>query len=265
MKRLLSILIASVIFINFTFTGIANASMSINTTSLNQGVVGIQYNLQADKRTRLLIENKNGRYVYDLMNSKAEQFPLQLGNGEYTISVVENTVDNKYRVVSREKVNLQLADEKNIYLNSIQIIKWDRSMKSIVTAQELTKAAKTDLEKVEIIYDFIVNRVKYDYDKVNKLPVNYVPNIESTFYSNAGICYDYAALFAGMLRSVGVPTKLVMGNTTYVNEYHAWNEVYVEGLGWLIIDTTVDAALKASNKNYSMIKDTANYAGDKVF
>jgi len=30
-----------------------------------------------------------------------------------------------------------------------------------------------------------------------------------------------------MLRSVGVPAKMVKGYTTNFKEYHAWNEVYV--------------------------------------
>ncbi|MNV81246.1 hypothetical protein D3C71_1748990 [compost metagenome] len=61
-----------------------------------------------------------------------------------------------------------------------------------------------------------------------------------------------------MLRSLNIPTKLVMGNSTYVNKYHAWNEVYLNGK-WNIIDTTVDSGLKKINKKFDMIKKSSDY------
>ena len=47
-----------------------------------------------------------------------------------------------------------------------------------------------------------------------------------------GICFDYAALMAGMLRSQGVPCKLITG---WVDNgaYHAWINVWTEKDGWV--------------------------------
>ena len=46
-----------------------------------------------------------------------------------------------------------------------------------------------------------------------------------------GICFDYAALMTAMLRSQGIPSKLVVGyaGTTY----HAWISVWTEENGWV--------------------------------
>ena len=46
-----------------------------------------------------------------------------------------------------------------------------------------------------------------------------------------GICFDYAALMTGMLRSQGVPCKLVVGYAG--TAYHAWISVWVDGKGWI--------------------------------
>ena len=46
-----------------------------------------------------------------------------------------------------------------------------------------------------------------------------------------GICFDYAALMTGMLRSQSVPCKLVVGYAGDV--YHAWISVYSEKDGWI--------------------------------
>ena len=47
----------------------------------------------------------------------------------------------------------------------------------------------------------------------------------------SGICFDYAALMTGMLRSQGVPCKLVVGYAGTV--YHAWISVWTAEHGWV--------------------------------
>ncbi|MNE59256.1 Transglutaminase-like superfamily protein [compost metagenome] len=93
---------------------------------------------------------------------------------------------------------------------------------------------------------------------------DYIPNNDSTLLSNKGICYDYASLFATMLRSEGIPTKLVMGNTSYVSTYHAWNEVLLNGK-WVTIDTTVDAGLAKNNKDVGLTKVASKYSAAKFY
>lgn len=67
-----------------------------------------------------------------------------------------------------------------------------------------------------------------------------------------------------MLRSVNIPTKLVMGYSSYVTVYHVWNEVMLNG-NWVIIDTTVDAGFYKSKKSVSMIKSTSKYNAEKYY
>ena len=52
-----------------------------------------------------------------------------------------------------------------------------------------------------------------------------------TLATGKGICFDYAALMVGMLRSQGVPCKLVVGYAG--KEYHAWVSVWTEESGWV--------------------------------
>ena len=46
-----------------------------------------------------------------------------------------------------------------------------------------------------------------------------------------GICFDYAALMAAMLRSQSIPTRLVTGYAG--TAYHAWIDVWSETEGWI--------------------------------
>ncbi|HBQ63545.1 MAG TPA: hypothetical protein DD727_01170 [Clostridiales bacterium] len=63
----------------------------------------------------------------------------------------------------------------------------------------------------------------------------------STFYKRKGLCFDKAALFAAMCRSVSIPCRLVtgLGYTGSAWEEHAWNSVFLPEEGkWIDLDTT---------------------------
>ena len=63
------------------------------------------------------------------------------------------------------------------------------------------------------------------------MEAGYLPDIDSTLSSGTGICFDYAAVMASMLRSLGIPTKLTIGYSASVR--HAWVDVYIESIGWV--------------------------------
>ncbi len=57
-----------------------------------------------------------------------------------------------------------------------------------------------------------------------------------------GVCQDHAHLFIACCRSVGVPARYVSGylysgDTTHAAS-HAWADVWIEGEGWVSIDST---------------------------
>lgn len=227
--------------------------------NIDKGIIGVQYDHIDSKPIKVMIEKAGNRYTYS-MNSKKEEFTLQMGNGDYEVSLLENVQGNKYRVLHQDTINLNIEDERQAFLGSVQMIKWNSSTKAVQKAQELVKGLKSDEEKIEKIYQYIVNNVRYDYEKAKNLPLGYLPEVDRVFMDNTGICYDYASLFAAMARSVGIPTKLVTGYADNVEEYHAWNEVYMASKNqWVIIDTTVDAQYIAANKTVNMIKDSEKY------
>ena len=139
-------------------------------------------------------------------------------------------------------------------------------MEIINKAEELTKDLKTDKEKVVAIYNFVVNTFSYDYDKIKNIDTTYVPDIDKVYQSKEGICYDYSAVLAAMLRSQNIPTKLKKGYSDLVNGYHAWNEVYLSDENrWIVIDSTYDSVLKKSSKKFTMEKDSQKYKASREY
>lgn len=238
--------------------------INIDKSKLDSGIIGINYHAAKSVATKVLISKDNVEYYYNLKSS--DKFPLQLGDGEYKVFVLENVAGNQYKVVGNEVVSLKLSNPNDVFLQSNQIINWHENMDAIRKAKELTVQTQSDQEKVAAIYNYIVNNVKYDYVKANNIDAGYLPSIDGIFKTSQGICYDYAALFAAMARSAGVPTKLLMGRKNDIAGYHAWNQVYLKSANkWVTIDITYDSVYVQKGLGIAMIKDASEYSIEQQY
>ncbi|HYF75354.1 MAG TPA: transglutaminase-like domain-containing protein, partial [Candidatus Nitrosocosmicus sp.] len=164
--------------------------------------------------------------------------------GEYTIQVMVNEYDRKYsygpsiRIENSRELNKYLIPAKHIESNEEIIIS---------TAEEITKACSSDAEKVKAIYDWVVDNIDYDYEKLSKHNMGQYDNrygAVNTLNTRKGVCYDYSTLVAALARSVGIQAKVVEGdlNQGMLKGFHAWNEVFIpEQDRWINIDTTIGA------------------------
>lgn len=204
---------------------------------------------------RVMVEKSGEKYYYSLNNSQ-ELLPAQLGNGAYTVKILKNIGGTKYRVLKTSKLDVKNAGN-DVYISSSQPVYWEeKDLRNLANA--LMKDSITDEDKVKAAYKYVTENISYDNDKIRRIDTSYVPSVSSTISSRTGICYDYAALFAGLLRSEGIPTKLVKGYGKFSKEYHAWNEVYVNDK-WQVVDTTYDAAAVKAGANLIMYKALKDY------
>lgn len=258
-KRIIAL---TLIIVLLSSTIVHGQNSYIDKSNINSGVIKVDY--QSNKAVAVRVTKDNESYDYVLNGNN--DIPLQSGDGEYTVLVLENVEGTKFKQIAKENVVLKSKNEKDVYLQSIQMINWNKEMAAIKKAEELTKNAKSDKEKVEAIYNYIVKTIKYDNNKATKANINYIPNIDETFSTQDGICYDYASLFAAMTRSQGIPTKLLMGRKNDIKDYHSWNQVYLKDTDkWITIDTTYDAEFVQNNISISMIKDNSEYKIEKTY
>lgn len=228
---------------------------TIDTARADQGVVTVNYVPQG-KRLKVTVAKGSRSYAYNYNQSAS--FPLQMGEGTYTVRLLENTSGNGYRMVASETFVANIADTNAVYLQSIQLADWRADQAATLKAQALTKGLTTDLEKVKAIHSYVVNNFDFDRAKLGKLTSDYIPSVDRFYAEKSGICYDFTSLLAAMLRSAGVPTKVVKGYGTHVQGYHAWNEVLIDGT-WRIIDSSTDAQLHDAGLKVDMFKDANDY------
>lgn len=248
---------AKVFIIAFTVLSFSNVGYSqgfVDDSKIDKGIIRVDFN--TDKRSKLIISKDKITRTYDF--NKNSYCPLQLGNGKYKISIWELKSGSTYKKIKDFYVELEIEDQTLPFLQSIQMVEWNNGNKAIIKGKDLNKAAKTDLEKINNVYNYITKNVKYDFVKAKNIGNIYTPNIDKIIEEKTAICYDFAVLNAAMLRSQGVPTKLVTGYRKDISSYHAWNEVLVDGQ-WKVVDATYDSAYAQKNRKISLFKNALDY------
>ena len=238
---------------------------SATIENANDGTVKLTYNNEYDEKVKLLVQLTGGtQYKYDIPKGNVDiNIPLTQGNGEYKLILCRNISGTKYAVVQTVSVTQKLANDNDAFLSSSYIIDWNKTNEAIKKAQTLASKGSNNNDKIKYIYEFVVKNYTYDYEKANNIndiakTIAYIPNVSKVYSEKKGICYDYSVLLASMLRSVGVPTKVVTGYTPNATVYHAWNNVYVNSK-WNVIDSTYDAQMYRAKKSYSMYKNHNDY------
>lgn len=265
--NMLKVLIALLISVTLMSGPVPKTNNEFDNSRVPDGSVGTRYIPATEKRVKTRVQRDDGKYDYDLFGRISfEYFPLQLGNGNYQVIIFENIQGTKYRAAKSQTIEADIKAPLKVFLASIQTVNWNEDMDAIKKAAKLTEGLSTDREKIDAIYRYVVENISYDYDKINNIPTTYVPDIDEIIRDGKGICYDYSAVFAAMLRSQGIPCKLIKGYSTNVKGYHAWNEVYLADEDrWAIVDTTYDSVLIRGGKKIGMEKQPSQYSKSREY
>lgn len=252
-----------------------NSKVVIDYSNTENGYVMIKFSANTNKKLKSQVKGPTSVYTYTLKQGEWEVFPLSDGNGKYQVSVFENVKDTKYAVAGSVSFDVKLKDEFAPYIIPNQYVDYSDAVNTIEKAKELTKDITDPLEKVKTVYDFVVKNFTYDKEKAATVKSGYLPVLDSVLEAKKGICFDYAALMTGMLRSQGVPCKLVVGYAG--TAYHAWISVWTEKTGWIDatiyfdgeawhrMDPTFASSAKQSEEIMKYIGDGSNYTEKYIY
>lgn len=113
MKKSISLLLLITLLFSASFSTFASSNNMVLMEE--QGVIAVQLSKPATVKTLLLVEKDGIRYTYPLVDQQMSQFPLQLGNGEYTVRIMENIESNKYKVLDQSKIILSLKTQNTVF------------------------------------------------------------------------------------------------------------------------------------------------------
>ncbi|MBD5117849.1 MAG: hypothetical protein HDT37_01835 [Clostridiales bacterium] len=177
-----------------------------------------------------------------------QTIPLSKGSGRYDFTIgpiydiTKNALEKYEKYECRGNtligyVTADMADPDAVFLISNLYVDYENSPNAVAKAKELTKDCKTEAEKITAIYNFVSGALTYDHalynaDKAAQKTHHDASarqaardlNPDHILASGKGVCEHYAILMAAMLRSVGVPCKMVSGESHFNGEWegHAW-------------------------------------------
>ena len=231
-----------------------NTSARIDYSNTADGYVMVKYTESTSQRIKVQVKGPTTTYTYNLTVGEWEVFPLSDGSGDYQIVVYRNVTGSKYAAVLSLSTRVALSDEFAPFLRANQYVDYEAAPNAMAVAAELTASLTNPLKKVEAVYDYVVKGLSYDKELASTVQSGYLPVLDEVLEKKKGICFDYAALMTGMLRSQGVPCKLVVG---YAGKaYHAWISVWVEGSGW------VDGAIWFDGSSWQRMDPTFASSGN---
>ncbi len=242
----------------------ANGAL-IDVSHLAEGYVAASATSTSHLKFQISGSSSGLEYYYDLPSDGTPiSVPLSLGNGTYTFTVWENTSGQRYvELGSVADVQVTLADEFQPFVRPSVYCDYSAQSAAVSLADSLCSNAQNQGDALAAVYNWIVDNIAYDEDKAATLAdaTGYVPSPDATVNAGSGICFDYASLAAAMLRSQGIPCKIVTGTVSPDNIYHAWNMVYIDG-------TWVSAGIDVKQGTWTRIDTTfaagagSSYAGD---
>ncbi|MDR0357835.1 MAG: transglutaminase-like domain-containing protein [Clostridiales Family XIII bacterium] len=240
----------------------------VDFSNADDGYVMVRYEGN-DSKVKVQITFSDGEpYTYDLKpNADFTAFPLSLGSGDYDVGVFTNIEGNKYAQATKRTITAEISDEFSPFLRPNQYVYYTPDSEAVAMARDICEGVKSELGATENLFLYVVENVSYDYEKAETVQSGYLPNVDETLRSGAGICFDYASLTSAMLRSQGIPCKLVIGYAG--SAYHSWIRVYSRETGevagviefrageWSRMDPTFTAGGSKADPN--TIGDGTNY------
>lgn len=240
----------------------------VDLSAVSQGYVAVS--AKSEKRLKFQVIKDEVDYRYNLASDGTPSiFPLQMGDGEYQFRVMENVEDTSYVPLYKTSCTVTLEDEFQPFLRPSDYVNYTQHSNCVRKAEEIAGNCGTALEVVSGVYSYICDTVTYDREKASTIQSqkDYLPDLDDTLRTGKGICFDYASLAAAMLRSQGIPTKMVFGNVSPDDLYHAWNMFYTEETGWVTVDFEVsegwnrlDLTFSANGTDRNFIGDGSNYS-----
>ncbi len=131
----------------------------------------------------------------------------------------------------------------------------DKKVDELIQSFKFTNTTNT-YTKIKTTYDYICKNTKYASSKSNVI----VYSAYSALINKKAVCQGYASLLYKVLRTMGLSTRVIAGQSTFSGETHGWNIVKL-GSYYYNVDSTWDSSLYHKGKKYSYFLKGDSFSG----
>lgn len=196
----------------------------------------------------LSLEPHEHNWIFALDWPSHWDLPRGVLTSDYTL-VQPDPVSHPIDVETTSYTKVQSSEPlNNLWRRRDVALPPNRNPRTLQLAQSLRGAYPQDLEYMRAVLDMFTQQAFYYTLYPPKLSDDSVD--EFLFDTKRGFCGHYASAFATLMRAVGIPARVVTGYqggtfNRFANYWivrqsnaHAWDEVWIEGRGWLRVDPT---------------------------
>lgn len=220
-----------------------NKNVLIDYSNVAEGYVFITYTGEVCQNCKVQIVYGEKEQHFNLPGDGTQKaFPLCFGDGYYQIDVFRHAFDDNYIKVTKPEnfdVIVELNDPLAPWLYPNTYADYGPESECVKLAARLCAGARTYAERVKTVTDYITKKITYDKELAERVQTEkwWLPVPDEVIAAGKSICFGFSSLGAGMLRPLGIPTKICVGYTKLTPGLHAWNEVFIAG-AWQILDLT---------------------------
>lgn len=233
---------------------LGSSPLTLDISNITQGYLTAVSDSQ-DQKMNVQLTDENGTvYSYFISPGESAVIPFSSGSGNYQICCYQQIDGTQYAALFANTLEVSLENEFLPFLYPNQYVNFSPESEASKLALSMVSEDTSDVDALQAIYDYVTENLTYDYDLADTVESGYLPDVDATLESKKGICFDYAALTAAMLRSRDIPCKLQIGYSGTVK--HAWVSVYIRSKGW------VDKAVEFSGDSWSRMDPTFDSNSD---
>lgn len=240
----------------------------ISTDRIDEGYVAVRYVGTTDKKLKVRVAKGDDLTYYVVEPNQEYRFCFPYGAGTYEVVLFENTTGTRYRRLIDKKIEVTDAEYEMSLVCPATYYNYEKVSGVNLTSSELWDSGKSDRENAKAVFDWVTKNLTYDTVRMNFVESGYLPDLSLVCEERKGLCLDYAAMYASMLRSQGVPCQIVVGyeGSSGSKQCHAWCRAYLDG-EWVLIDPTFGSGRYASRYTYFDMNDRmmSHYQMDYVF
>lgn len=140
------------------------------------------------------------------------------------------------------------SDLKKKYTQSDKFWEKDHPQIQSKLTEILGSGTQENEEKVKLIYQYVVNSLKYDSTRIND-DIDRLGAVTALNNPDSVVCMEFTDLFIALTRAAGIPARELDGyaytaNTTLrplsltKDILHSWPEYWDDNRGWVMVDPT---------------------------
>lgn len=260
--------IANLILLKNSFLNIDSEVYIFNITS------SIDY-IQNDKEEyhNININDKSNNNIKSIIIDKIKILRSDFLNNEFLV--------NKTYIIKGSKIDINLLNSshqsvKNLYKKKPNyevilethplIIQQELNIERLEKYLMPTKSIESDSKDIKKLVENLIRNEKDKLIIINKI-LEFTRNIEfdhelstriyegedtqsalNTINIMKGGYSECTNVFIALCRAANIPAKFILGKTSK-NLYHTWAEVYIQGVGWIPVETRINIPVDI-NKGY---------------